>query len=379
MPFSLVKRSVAFAAVAAFAAMAAGPAFAAGPVSVSVNGSPINLSPAPTTRAGRVFVPLRGVFENLGATVVYESGTINATGRGHSVQLHIGSTAATVDGQQQNIDVAPFLIGASTYVPLRFVSQALGATVNYDGNNNAVAISTNGNNSNPAPPNNVLTPAPGSGAANNGGAITLATVLPARGASVTSRRPAIEATFAGGTVDPNSIRITLDQADVTNNSTRSPGGFTYAPQSPLQAGAHRVQVSGTDSNGQPFRRGWGFTSGSSSAVGQITNVRPAEGATVGNQFVISGRTTPGAHVTVQVGVSNSGGGTTIGQILGSILSGGSQTNSASANLTADGNGNFSTQVNIGAPSGSTLTLVINATNAQTGAVATPVQETLRVG
>ena len=378
MPFTLVKRSVAFAAIAAIAAMAAGPAIAAGPVSVSVNGSTVNLSPAPTTRGGRVFVPLRGVFENLGATVVYENGTINATGRGHSVSLKIGSTAATVDGSQQTIDVAPFLIGASTYVPLRFVSQALGATVNYDGNNNSVAINTNGN-TNPAPPNNgVLTPAPGSGAANNSGAITLATVLPARGATVTSRRPLIEATFGGGTVDPNSIRITLDTADVTNNSTRSPGGFTFAPQSPLQAGQHRVQVSGNDSNGQPFRRGWGFISGTSATTGQILDVRPANGATVGNQFVVSGRTTPGAHVTVQVGVS-SGGGTTIGQIIGSILTGGQQTNSASASLTADGNGNFSTQVNIGAPSGSTLTLVINATDAQTGATATPVQEQLRVG
>lgn len=378
MPSSFVKRSIAFTAVAGLAAMAAGPVIAAGPVSVSVNGSPVNLSPAPTTRAGRVFVPLRGVFENLGATVVYSSGTINATGRGHSVQLHIGSTAATVDGQQQTIDVAPFLIGASTYVPLRFVSQALGATVNYDGSNNAVAINTNGNN-NPAPSNGVLTPAPGSGSG-VGGAITFATVLPARGSTISGRRPLIEATFGGGTVDPNSIRVSLDGADVTNNSTRSPSGFTFAPVSPLQLGQHRVQVSGNDSNGQAFRRGWGFTiAGAAASLSGITNVRPADGATVGNQFVVSGHTSPGAHVTVQVGVASNGGGTTIGQIIGSILTGGQQTNSASASLTANAEGNFSTQVNIGAPAGSTLQLIINATDAQNGATATPVQETLRVG
>ena len=373
MPSTLFTRAVALGALASLAAVSAVPAAAAGPVTVTVNGSRVSLNPAPTERAGRVFVPLRGVFENLGATVVYASGTINATGRGHTVSLRIGSTAATVDGQQQTLDVAPFIIGASTYVPLRFVSQALGATVNYDGNQNLVAISTNGNNPAPA---NVLTPAPAAGAP--GGAITLASVLPARGATVSSRRPAIEATFGGGTVDPNSIRIELDGADVTNNSTRSPRGFTYAPQSPLQAGEHRVVVTGTDSNGQAFRRGWAFTSGSSAAIGAITNVRPANGATVGNQFVVSGRTTPGAHVTVQVGVRNGSGGTTIGQILGSILSGG-QTNSANYSLTADGNGFFTTQVNIGAPAGSNLTLVINATDAQTGATATPVQETLTVG
>ncbi len=346
------------------------PALAAGPVNVTVNGSAVNLNPPPTERAGRVFVPLRGVFENLGATVVYSAGVINATGRGHSVSLRIGSTQATVDGQQQTVDVAPFLIGASTYVPLRFVSQALGATVNYDGSNNLVAINTNGGN----PPPAALTPAPANGGA--AGAITLASVMPGRGASVSSRRPTIEATFGGGTVDPNSIRITLDQADVTNNSTRSPGGFTYAPPSPLQAGQHTVRVTGTDSNGGAFRRGWAFTSGGSSAVGQITNVRPANGATVPHQFVVSGQTTPGAHVTLQVGVT-SGGPTTIGAIIGSILSGG-QTNSANYALTADGNGYFTTQVSIGAPSGSQIVLAINATDPQSGATATPVQRTLSV-
>src|SRR3984885_7917825 len=116
------------------------PALAAGPVTVTLNGNTLNLNPPPTERAGRVFVPLRGVFENLGASVVYANGVINATGRGHSVSLHIGSQQATVDGQQQTLDVAPFIIGASTYVPLRFVSQALGASVNYDSSNRLVAL-----------------------------------------------------------------------------------------------------------------------------------------------------------------------------------------------------------------------------------------------
>jgi Copper amine oxidase N-terminal domain len=374
MPSPLCSRAAAFAAAAFLIGAGVVPALAAGPVTVTVNGQTINLNPPPTERAGRVFVPLRGVFENLGATVVYANGTINASGRGHNISLRIGSTQATVDGQQQNLDVAPFIIGASTYVPLRFVSQALGATVNYDGSHNLVAINTGGNN-NTNPPPTTLTPAPGSGAP--GGAITLASVLPARGATVTSNRPTIEATFAGGSVDPNSIRITLDGADVTNLSTRSPRGFTYAPPSPLQPGQHQVRVTGTDSNGNTFSRGWTFTTtGGSSAVGQILNVRPPNGVTVPKQFTVTGRTTPGAHVTIQVG-AGSGGPTTIGAIIGSILAGG-QTNSQNYSLTADSNGFFSQQVNVGAPSGSQLVLVINATDPQTGATATPVQETLTV-
>ena len=121
-------------------ALCAGLALAQSDVSVTLNGAPLVLNPPPQQRAGRVFVPLRGVFERLGASVVYDGGTINAQGNGHAVSLHIGSTQASVDGQVQNLDVAPFIIGASTYVPLRFVSQALGASVNYDASSRIVAL-----------------------------------------------------------------------------------------------------------------------------------------------------------------------------------------------------------------------------------------------
>jgi hypothetical protein len=259
MPLFTMPRAIGLCAVVAIGALVGLPAAAAGPVSVTVNGSGINLNPAPSERAGRVFVPLRGVFENLGASVVYASGVINATGRGHTVSLRIGSQQATVDGQQQTVDVAPFIVGASTYVPLRFVSQALGATVNYDGANNLVAINTNGNGngSQPMPPNEVVTPAPGT-VRGGRGVITMATTVPLRGSHVGSRRPTIEGTFSGGAVDPNTVRVTLDDLDVTNDAVRNRHGFSYAPGSPLQSGAHLVRVSGTDANGQPFSRAWDF-------------------------------------------------------------------------------------------------------------------------
>jgi len=113
-------------------------------VGVTINGNAVDIAPAPITQAGRVFVPLRGVFEQLGASVVYDAGQINATGNGRTISLHIGSTQATVDGQPQALDVAPFIIGASTYVPLRFVSESLGASVNWDDAQSLVQITMNG-------------------------------------------------------------------------------------------------------------------------------------------------------------------------------------------------------------------------------------------
>jgi hypothetical protein len=117
---------------------------AAAQVGITINGSEVDVSPSPIIQAGRVFVPLRGVFERLGASVVYSNRTINATGNGRDISLHIGSNQAFVNGQSETIDVAPFIIGSSTFVPLRFVSQALGATVNWDDTDRVVAIETSG-------------------------------------------------------------------------------------------------------------------------------------------------------------------------------------------------------------------------------------------
>ena len=111
---------------------------AAQSVTVNVGGQPLYLNPGPIERAGRVFVPLRSIFERLGASVVYQSGTINATRHGQAISLQIGSTQATVNGQMQYLDVAPFIVGATTYVPLRFVAQSFGSNVGYDSSTQVV-------------------------------------------------------------------------------------------------------------------------------------------------------------------------------------------------------------------------------------------------
>ena len=117
-------------------------------VTIVVNGTTVNFDQPPEERAGRVFVPLRGVFERLGASVVYANGQINATGNGKNVSLHIGSTQATVNGQPVTVDVAPFLVGSRTLVPLRFVAQALGASVDYNNSSRVVTINNGGTSQN---------------------------------------------------------------------------------------------------------------------------------------------------------------------------------------------------------------------------------------
>jgi len=121
------------------AIMSAQPAAAAS-FHVLVNGQSISLSQPVTERGGRVFVPLRNIFESLGAGVAYDNGTINATSGDKTVQVKIGSNQAIVNGQQTYLDAAPYIVGATTMVPLRFVSEALGAEVDYDSTSGAINI-----------------------------------------------------------------------------------------------------------------------------------------------------------------------------------------------------------------------------------------------
>ena len=123
-------------------------------LTVVVDGFPLQFDQPPLVRGGRVYVPLRGIFERLGASVVYAGGTIDATRGTHTIQLRIGSTSATVDGGNETLDAPPFVAGNRTLVPLRFVAQALGATVGYDHAMRTVAITS------PAPPRPPPTAAP---------------------------------------------------------------------------------------------------------------------------------------------------------------------------------------------------------------------------
>ncbi len=332
-------------------------------VSVTLNGSPLNLNPAPTERAGRVFVPLRGVFEQLGASVVYENGTINAQGHGRSVSLHIGSTQAEVNGQAQTLDVAPFIVGASTYVPLRFVSQALGANVNYDSTNRIVALTRDGGQQQGPPPQQAMQPQPPQGPPpQQRSPLQLAKVFPARNETVSSRRPTVEADFGGAQADPNSIRVEIDGLNVTDQASRSPRGVVFSPPSDLQTGRHEVRVSGTDLNGMPFEQRWNFVSGTSVVSNTITDLRPAQGQTVRDNFTVSGRTLPGARVVVQVGTVNERSAeNVIGQLLG-VASGNT---SVRSEVVADANGNFQAPVAIQARSGQPMTLVVDSTDART--------------
>jgi opacity protein-like surface antigen len=109
---------------------------------VYVNGEKLNLTPI--ARNGRTLVPFRVLAEYLGAEVSWEpsTSTVTMVKDGHTVVLSIGSNVAYVDGQPVELQAAPELNESRTFVPLRFIAEALGADVDYDPETGAITVIT---------------------------------------------------------------------------------------------------------------------------------------------------------------------------------------------------------------------------------------------
>ena len=90
---------------------------------------------------GKTLAPFRAVFEYLGATVDYTGGKATATRRGTIVELTVGSRTARLNGKPVQLNAAPRLVDYALYVPLRFVSETLGAQVDYAQDGRSVQIS----------------------------------------------------------------------------------------------------------------------------------------------------------------------------------------------------------------------------------------------
>src|SRR5574340_796705 len=104
---------IVLAVVLAAGALPGGAQVPAPHVHVFVDGQPVAFDVPPQIDNGRVLVPLRGVFERLGATVAWDdrTQTVLAQRGATSVALRIGAAQATINGQPAALDVPPMLVG----------------------------------------------------------------------------------------------------------------------------------------------------------------------------------------------------------------------------------------------------------------------------
>jgi hypothetical protein len=111
-------------------------------ISVYVDGKKVAFDVQPIMENNRVLVPLRGVFEALGATVEWndKDKSILAEKAETTLSLTVGDAYAVVNKEMVNLDVPSKNIGGRTFVPLRFVAESFNAKVTWDANTNTVAI-----------------------------------------------------------------------------------------------------------------------------------------------------------------------------------------------------------------------------------------------
>ena len=123
---------------------------------VRLNDTILGFSQPPVMESDRTLVPMRFLFEQMGADVDWNDETqtatakISARGGGgerngageNTVTFSIDNTTAYVNGAETTMDVPARLINDQTFVPLRFLSENLGYNVEWDEANNTAIITT---------------------------------------------------------------------------------------------------------------------------------------------------------------------------------------------------------------------------------------------
>jgi hypothetical protein len=282
------------------------------PITVTVDGKPVDFGgAAPAQIGGRTLVPLRAIFEALGAQVEFNAGTIRARRGETNLQLNIGSPQASVNGAARTLEVPPQSVFGRTLVPLRFVGEAFGAGVGFNASTGVIAITSPAGT--PGIPTNAGNPdtpytVPGAGQTISGTLVKIDVTAPA---TVTLSEGGALKTYA-----LNDNILALRQISLA----------TSASATPVRQSARQIQVTGLAS-GDPVR----LSLDANGRVTQITTSATVVAARVqfagGNQIVLDDE----RDTTITIGqnirfidaagkVSNSVASLTPGQSIGLFLS-----------------------------------------------------------
>jgi len=118
------------------------PALAQSDIKVTLDGVELTFEVPPQTIGGRTMVPMRAIFEALGADVKWEGSTQTITGTkdGRVVVMQLDNTTMTINGRAVTLDVPPQVVRGRTLVPVRAISEGLDLKVNWDSGTRTVVI-----------------------------------------------------------------------------------------------------------------------------------------------------------------------------------------------------------------------------------------------
>lgn len=120
-------------------------AFAGDDVTVLVNGKKVVSDVPAAIVSDRTMLPFRAVFNALGVkddSIKWDqnSRSIEVNSGGKYIFLAVGSPGALIGDTLITLDAVPYIENSRTFVPVRFVSEALGANVKWDENTRTVTI-----------------------------------------------------------------------------------------------------------------------------------------------------------------------------------------------------------------------------------------------
>ena len=119
-------------------------AYAEDTISVTLDGNYVGFDVEPQVIDGRIMVPIRAIFEAMGAQVYWDNGTGTAVcTKGNTVvKMTLGSREMYIGNEMTLMDVSPAVVGGRTLAPARYVAEAFDANVNWNQDTNTVVIST---------------------------------------------------------------------------------------------------------------------------------------------------------------------------------------------------------------------------------------------
>jgi len=100
-------------------------------IQIEVDGVAVSSDVTPEMIKNRMMVPLRVISENIGTKVNWSNSEVTLSKRDTQVSLKLGSGTAEKNDEAILLDVKPYIKNNRTMVPLRFLAETLGCSVNY--------------------------------------------------------------------------------------------------------------------------------------------------------------------------------------------------------------------------------------------------------
>lgn len=117
-------------------------AFGEEPMKITVDGQSVSTDIPPVIVNNQILVPLRAITERLGATIIYDplSHTITASRANTTVDLAVKSNLAFVNGESRYLEIAPTIVNGHVMVPLRFLIESLGVELKRTADARTIAL-----------------------------------------------------------------------------------------------------------------------------------------------------------------------------------------------------------------------------------------------